>query len=171
MSAALDAAGPPETRSDSYLVFPDTDALGVKVRGGGTNLEFKLRPCPGDPIDLPAGGSGRLEEWQKWSYGRSPVSRVLPRLGLPKHRWIDVVKHRRTLTIPYRENSGCTVELTALEAAGTSWTTLGFEAFGPQADLVPALRSAAEVFFATVELPDAALSCGYPGWLATFAGR
>jgi hypothetical protein len=167
LSAAFDAAGPPQTRSDRYLVLPETDALGVKVRGGTASLELKLRPHPGNAIDLPSGPSGRLEEWQKWSFGRSPVSRVAPRLGLPKHRWIEVVKRRRTLTVPYRGDSGCTVELTTLEAAGTACTTLGFEAFGAPADLVPALRSATGAFFASVELPDAELSCGYPGWLAT----
>ncbi|HYH51541.1 MAG TPA: hypothetical protein VEG38_18505 [Acidimicrobiia bacterium] len=167
LSDAFNAAGPPETRSDCYLVLPETDALGVKVRGGTTSLEFKLRAHPGRSIDLPSGASGQLEEWQKWSFGRSPLSRVAPRLGLPKHRWIEVVKHRRTLTVPYRDGSGCTVELTALEAPGTSSTTLGFEAFGTPADLVPALESATKVFFASVELPEAELSCGYPGWLAT----
>ena len=167
VSAAFDAAGPPETRIDSYLVLPGTDALGVKVRGGSTSLEFKLRSGPGSRIDLPSGGSGQLEAWQKWSFDRSPVSRLLPRLGLPGHRWIKVVKRRRTLTIPHRDDSGCTVELTALEAAGRSFTTLGFEASGQSSDLVAALRSATDLFFASVELPDADLSCGYPGWLAT----
>jgi hypothetical protein len=167
VAAAFDAAGPPETRIDSYLVLPETDALGVKVRGGSTSLEFKLRPRPGTPVDLPSGGSGQMEEWQKWSFDRPPVSRVLPRLGLPKHRWIKVVKRRRTLTIPYRDDSACTVELTDLKAAGTSCTTLGFEASGKPSDLVAALRSATEVFFASAELPDADLSGGYPGWLAT----
>src|SRR5687768_962385 len=33
-----DAAAPPVTRSDTYLVLPGTDALGVKVRGGSTSL-------------------------------------------------------------------------------------------------------------------------------------
>jgi len=166
ISALFDSAGPPDTRSDSYLVLPGTDALGVKVRGGNRSLEFKLRPHPGELIDLPSGGSGQLEEWQKWSFGRSPVSRLWPGLGLPKHRWIEVVKHRRTLTVPYRDDSECTVELTALEAAGASFTTLGFEASGPPADLIPALHSATSEFFADVELLDADLSCGYPAWLA-----
>ena len=167
ISAAFEEAGPPETRSDFYLVLPGTDALGVKVRGGRANLEFKLRPRPGEWTELASGGAGQLEEWQKWSFGRSPVSRVLPRLGLPKQRWIEVAKHRRTLTFPYGDDAGCTAELTDLEASGTSFTTLGFEASGPPADLVPALRSATDMFFASVELPDADLSCGYPGWLAT----
>ncbi|HEV7862505.1 MAG TPA: hypothetical protein VGR20_07380, partial [Acidimicrobiia bacterium] len=38
------AADPPQTRSDSYLVLPGTDALGLKVRGGTTRFELKVRP-------------------------------------------------------------------------------------------------------------------------------
>jgi hypothetical protein len=161
---------PPATRSDSYLVLPETEALGVKVRGGSTSFELKLRPRPGAPRTVPPGGAGQLEEWQKWSFSRTGITRLLPRLGLPKHRWVSVKKRRRTATIPYRSGAGCTIELTALEAAGQSWTTLGFESFGPPADLVPAVEVAVEKFFAAVDLRDgfgAELSCGYPGWLAT----
>ena len=73
-------------------------------------------------------------------------------------------------TTPFRADAGCNIELTVLEARGQSWTTLGFESFGPAADLVPALERAVEKFFAAVDLPDGfrtELSCGYPGWLAT----
>jgi len=164
------AADPPATRSDSYLVLPDTDALGVKVRGGSTSFELKLRPRPGEPLALPPGGAGQLEEWQKWSFSRAAITRLLPRLGLPKRRWVTVEKQRRMATVPYRGGAGCNVELTSLEALDQSWTTLGFESFGPQADLVPALEVAVEKFFAAVNLPDGLgteLSCGYPGWLAT----
>ena len=93
---------PPRTRSDRYLVLPGTDALGVKVRGGRTGMELKLRPCPGTAFGLPTGGDGQLEEWQKWSFSRSGFSRLLPRLGLPKHGWVTVVKQRRMTAIPYR---------------------------------------------------------------------
>jgi hypothetical protein len=161
------AADPPETRSDSYLVLPGTDAIGIKVRGGSTSFELKLRPRPGEPMELPSGRSGQFEEWQKWSLGRAGVTRFLPRLGLPRERWVTVVKHRRTSVTPYSADAGCTVELTALEVRGRSWTTLGFEAFGPPGDLRPALELAVETFFASVDEVGAEQSCGYPGWLAT----
>jgi hypothetical protein len=164
------AAEPPVTRTDHYLVLPGTDALGVKVRGGSTSFELKLRPGPGAPRALAPGGSGQLEEWQKWSFSRSGMSRLLPRVGLPKHRWVTVEKQRRMATTSYRADAGCTIELTALEAVGQPWSTLGFESFGPAADLVPALEEAVEKFFAAVDLPDGfrtELSCGYPKWLAT----
>lgn len=162
-----ESAGPPEIRSDSYLVLPGTDALGLKVRGGSTTFEVKLRLAPGEPISLPSGGSGQREEWRKWSFGRGGVTRILPRLGLPKEGWVTVVKHRRTTSVPYRPDAGCTVELTALEARARSWATLGFEAYGPPADLRPALQQAVETFFASIDDLGADLSCGYPEWLAT----
>jgi len=163
-------AGPAESRTDCYLVLAETDALGVKVRGGTTKLELKLRPRPPEPMVLPGGVTGGREEWQRWSLSRPGWARLLPRLGLPPQGWQAVRKDRRTVTIPYRADSGCRAELTALEVGGQQWSTVGFEAYGPDADLVPALLAAVERFAAEVELPDglpAKLSCGYPGWLAT----
>jgi hypothetical protein len=173
--------GPPQARSDAYLALPGTDALGVKVRGGTARFELKLRPRPPSPLTLPGAVSGQLEEWQRWSLTRPGISRFFPRLGLPKERWLDVAKQRRLTTIPYRGEAGCRVELTALTVTsggtpeppgkGQDWSTVGFEAFGPEPDLVPALQAAAEQFFSSLDLPGglgAELSCGYPGWLATF---
>jgi hypothetical protein len=168
------AAGPPQARSDNYLALPGTDALGIKVRGGTTRFELKLRPAPASPLTLVGGVAGQLEEWQRWSFARSGISRLFPRLGLPKTRWVKVDKRRRLTTIPYDGDgdgdAGCRVELTQLRAQGREWTTVGFEAFGPEPDLVPALKAAAERFFGSLDLPDglgADLSCGYPGWLTT----
>jgi hypothetical protein len=164
------AADPPETRTDCYLVLPGTDALGVKVRGGTTRLELKLRPRPPERLGLPGGVTGDLEEWQRWSLPRPAITRLFPRLGLPKERWIEVTKERRLTTIAYRGDAGCRVELTALRSQGQEWSTVGFESYGPDADLVPALEAAADELFGSIDLPGnlgADLSCGYPGWLAT----
>ena len=164
------AAGPPESRCDHYLVLPQTDALGVKIRGGTARLEFKLRPRPSEPVSLPAGVSGQWEEWQRWSCARPAWSRLLPHLGLPKAGWRTVAKQRRTATVAYGDDAGCRVEITALEAGGQQWSTVGFEAYGPDADLAPALMAAADRLFGGLALKDglgADLACGYPGWLAT----
>lgn len=163
-------ADPPEVRSDVYLVLPATDALGVKIRGGTTRFELKLRPRPPQPLTLPGGTGGDLEEWQRWSFSRPALSRFVPRLGLPKGRWLEVRKERRLTTVPFRGDASCRVELTALRAGGSEWTTVGFESSGPQPDLVPALEAAAGTLLGSIDLPgplDADLSCGYPGWLAT----
>jgi hypothetical protein len=163
-------ADPPQTRSDVYLVLPGTDALGVKIRGGTKAFELKLRPRPAQRLGLPGGVTGQLEEWQRWSLPRPAISRLFPRLGLPKAHWLEVDKERRQTTIPSRDGAGCRVELTALRTRGHEWTTVGFESFGPEPDLVPALEAAADALFGSLDLPgnlDADLSCGYPGWLAT----
>ena len=163
-------AGPPESRTDLYLVLPGTDALGVKTRGGTGKLEFKLRPRPSEPLALPGAVAGGTEEWQRWSFGRPAWNRLLPWLGLPRQGWRAVAKQRRTATLPYRAEAGCRVEVTAVETAGQHWWTVGFESFGPDADLGPALLAAAEEVFGSVDLAGglgADLACGYPGWLAT----
>jgi hypothetical protein len=163
-------ADPPQQRSDMYLVLSGTDALGVKIRGGTTKFELKLRPRPGQRLGLPGGVTGQLEEWQRWSFGRPAITRLAPRLGLPKAHWLKVVKRRRMTTIPWRGNAGCRVELTSLETQRQEWTTVAFESYGPDVDLVPALEAAADALFGSIDLPgnlDAELSCGYPGWLAT----
>lgn len=162
-------ADPEVQRTDAYLVLTATDALGVKVRGGTTKFELKLRPRPGERLGLPGGITGQLEEWQRWSFSRSVVARLLPRLGLPKAHWVSVTKRRRQTTIPLRGESGCKAEITTLVVQGQHWTTVGFESYGPDVDLVPALEAAADTLFGSIDLPgdlDAELSCGYPGWLA-----
>ncbi len=83
---------------------------------------------------------------------------------------MEVEKRRRLATIPYRGDAGCRVEITALRTRDQEWSTVGFESFGPESDLGPALTAAAEQFFGSLDLPGglgAAVSCGYPGWLAT----
>jgi len=160
----------PETRADCYLVLDGTDALGVKVRGGTTRLELKLRPRPPERLGLPGGVTGDLEEWQRWSLPRPGFTRFLPRLGLPRARWVEVSKERRTTTIPFRNEAGCRAELTSLGVKGQAWWTVGFESSGPEAELVPALEAAADELFGSLDLPGslgADRSCGYPGWLAT----
>ena len=163
-------AEPPATRTDEYLVLPGTDALGVKIRGGTTKFELKLRPRAPGVLTLPGGISGQLEEWQRWSFSRPGISRVVPRLGLPKQRWQAVTKERRLATIPHGGAAGCRVELTVLQTGSQRWSTVGFESYGPEPELVPALTGAAEGVFGSLDLPGglgAELSCGYPGWLAT----
>ena len=161
---------PLATRTDCYLLLPGTDALGVKVRGGTTRLELKLRARPPQPLGLPGGVTGQLEEWQRWSLPRPGITRLFPRMALPKEQWIEVTKQRRLTTVPYGNDAGCRVEFTALRARDQEWTTVGFESFGPDAGLVPALEAAAGELFGSIDLPgdlSADLSCGYPGWLAT----
>ena len=63
---------------------------------------------------------------------------------------------------------GCEVELTAINVAGQAWWTVGFEAFGEEADLTRPLKMVANHLL----LPEQGMtlaaehSHGYPRWLA-----
>ena len=167
--------GDPQQRTDDYLRLEGTDALGLKVRGGGGSLEVKLRIRDHGTVEVAAGIQGRLEEWRKWSI---PPEHPVPGLGIAAANWVTVGKARRLATLVAgawapgppgdRAAGGCSAELTRLDVTGGTWATLGFEAFGPAGDLVGTLRRAVERFFAEAGSAgglDARRSCGYPGWL------
>jgi hypothetical protein len=172
-------AGEESERVDRYLRLSGTDALGVKLRGDGRRLEFKLRerrePAAGLPVE------GWAEQWQKWSVARLPHAVLLPRLGVPARQWRDVKKRRRVAMFAWSAaggagltpaaaspECGCRVELGVVEAGGQRWATLGLEAFGPDARIGEALAGCAAALFASVG-PVAGLaaeaSYGYPAWL------
>lgn len=172
--------GDPQHRTDDYLRLPGTDALGVKVRGGGGTLELKLRTRDHGTVGVAAGVEGRLEEWRKWSIA---PERPLRGLGIAAAHWVRVGKARRLATLTAgawapgppgdRAAGGCSAELTLLDVTGGTWATLGFEAFGSGDDLVGTLRRAVDRFFAEAGPAgglDARLSCGYPGWVQHIAG-
>jgi hypothetical protein len=172
----------PQERTDAYLRLLETDALGVKIRGGGGSLELKLRERSHGERELVDGVDGSVEEWQKWSFemtGNEPPARGL---GLPAQLWLEVTKVRRlamyappswTPSLPEgRPVEGCGVELTGLRVGGQEWSTLGFEAFGSEDRILESLTRATSEFFGELELPHglgADASCGYPGWLQRVA--
>jgi hypothetical protein len=173
----------PEERTDTYVLLPGTDNLGVKLREGGEALEFKLRQHDFGDTKV-AAVSGNLERWQKWSFPVEDESCRAAALGLPSGSLVDVAKRRRLVTYRLgpdgspvkaeeRSGDGCSVEITSLAAKGSEWWSLGFEAFGSQDRLADALTATAEAFFAGAsglsDLLAGALSCGYPEWLQEIA--
>ncbi|MGH8972616.1 MAG: hypothetical protein ACRD0C_05370 [Acidimicrobiia bacterium] len=179
----LKAPGP-EGRTDTYLLLPGTDDLGVKLREGGKALEFKLRQHDFGDTKLVAAAAGNLERWQKWSFPIEDPACRSKALGLPAGSWVDVEKRRRLVTYqlapdgsavpaPERAGDGCSVEITSLVARASEWWSLGFEAFGAQDRLADALTAGAEAFFSGATglsgLLSRAPSCGYPGWLQKIA--
>jgi len=169
-------AGDPQQRVDLYLPLFETDALGTKLREGGTHLELKLRAEQLGPWDLATGVVGNVERWQKWSLPLIACDGAALGESLS---CIEVEKLRRMVTYGLAPDgtaspanadadAGCRVELTQVRAAGREWSTLGFEAFGDEQTLLQALTAAAHAVFGQVELDrelDADHSCGYPGWL------
>jgi hypothetical protein len=166
----------PQDRTDLYLPL-DTGVLGVKLRASGDRLEFKLREHDHGRRPFPGGAHGAVEGWQKWSLPQR-------RWGTPRRRlpWVTVRKVRRMVTYELSPaggvsltdgtvEAGCRVELSRLEAAGQEWSTVGFEAFGPDERRLDALVAAANAVLAQLTEGDqghglaGAVSCAYPEWL------
>ena len=180
----LGAPGP-ESRTDTYLWLPGTDALGVKLRDGGQAFELKLRQHEFGETKLAADAAGNLERWQKWSFPIADMACRAAALGLPGESLIDVEKNRLLLTyrlardgslsaVEERAGDGCSAELTRLVLRRREWWSLGFEAFGSQDRLADALTAAVDAFFAGADLDgalDGARSCAYPAWLHSAAAE
>lgn len=177
----FDALGAPgrEARTDAYLHLPGAVEVGVKLRAAGERFELKFREAEFGETRLAGGPAARLERWKKWSLPVTPGAGPGPGLGFPEGSWLHVDKARRlmvyqltrdgaVLPVEAWPDEGCSLELTALRAAGQEWWSLGFEAFGDR--LVDALLAVTEEFFrvpVATEALEGSLSCAYPAWLQT----
>lgn len=175
-------------REDDYLLFPDCDTVGVKLRQG--KLEIKALLSAPRPLTLRVGQNlnGRMDQWIKWSFEDQGLKALDPALR-QSGRWLRVRKERRLrkfsatgslAEVPVDQtplpSSGCNVELVRLEipAHPPVWFSLGFEAFGSAAGNVETLDETLHHFFTLYgPPPDRPLtgreSLSYPAWLATFA--
>jgi len=175
-----------DSRVDEYLLFPDCDSVGVKLREG--KLEIKAMLCAPRPISMGAGINGRTDQWVKWSF-KSEGLRDL-NLGLHQSgKWVKVRKERclrkfsadaNIVEVPAKQKpfpiAGCNVELTRIEVEEDPrfWFSLGFESFGPSGSTSKILDDTLRLFFKKRGLmPGVPLnglaSLSYPAWLATFA--
>jgi hypothetical protein len=172
---ATESSNPPESRVDDYLLMPEITSLGIKVRLG--RLEIKIRKRKYGEIDLGRGISGRLEQWQKWSLALESVEQLFK----PGDSWIPVAKRRylrkyevagdievRPLALERFAESGCGVELTAIEVLGNKWWTMAFESWGDEVSLTRNLIQTSEYLSKSEGAPTllTAESYGYPRWLA-----
>jgi hypothetical protein len=178
-------------RVDRYLVFPNTDFAGVKLREyerkrpgdpRTLNIEFKLRDSVTAPEVLCDGVTGLVEAWRKWSQKlETSEADFVTTSGIPQVTWQTVPKQRKLAR--YRASStggelitpgtpqeqvpsGCTIEFTRLSDQSA---TLGFEAFGDETHLRALLQMAVRDTFAKEPRQPQALtlenSCGYPAWI------
>lgn len=167
---------PAARRTDRYLLLPEQDALGLKLREG--RFEAKRRQHRLGVRQFSAQAWGRVEHWRKWSFSleAGPVGE----LATPDEAWLSVDKTRRLRTYgldaegrpvvrapsdPEPER-GCGLELTEVEAADARWWSLGFEAFGPESTLGETFDAVVARVFSNP--PPTALpvgsSFGYPCW-------
>ena len=171
----------PARRTDRYLLLPDQDALGLKLREG--RFEAKHRHGRLGVRQFADQAWGRVEHWRKWSFPleAGPVDDR----ATPEAAWLPVGKTRRLRTYgldgggrpvvcPEDEEPerGCGLELTEVVAAGASWWSLGLEAFGPEPTLTDTFDAVVARVFADpppVALPVGA-SFSYPCWFLRLPG-
>jgi hypothetical protein len=171
-----------ERREDRYLADPSIPELGVKIKGG---IELDLKAFRGSPgeLEVPGGGRGRLEVWEKWRFPLDAVA--LPPIDGSGWRAIRKVRRRRSFRlsddrvverpVSEAEQPGCSVELTEFSVGGETWWTLALESGGEPGTLEPALRATAGALFRD-PLPDGLRldlgdSMSYARWLGTRPGR
>jgi hypothetical protein len=181
---ALDSEG---VQVHEYLLFPDCQSVGVKLREG--RFEIKAILGASQPLSLDLGIQGRTEEWVKWSFASEGLQTIDPALH-QSGRWLKVYKERFLRRFSADRGSlvevtarpgplsgiGCNIELTRIEVEGNPrfWFSLGFEAFDPSAVAVNILLDAIHLFFQEQgRVPGISLSerdsLSYPAWLAKVA--
>jgi hypothetical protein len=168
-----------EARSDHYLVFPGSAAIGVKVRDG-SRLEIKARLTEPAPFSLPGGSAiGQLDSWTKWSHQDKEVADRLGGLRFGDPLWVTVLKERwlrkfqiddvrlEEVDASAKVERGCSIEVTRLSVQDTPWWTFAFESFGSPVRPEDLQRAAAHFLKL---LPHSLVltqhdSCSYPEWL------
>ena len=170
-----------ESRTDHYVRPASADGLGVKGRTG--NLEVKrLARVVGEEALHPE-VVGRVEHWRKWSFPLVAAAR----LANSADDWVAVTKRRQKGTFAVRDDGvervrreeqagqGCSLEVAEVRAAGRTWWSVSFEAFGSyDEDALAATlrRAAAHVFDAPPPFALAASdSMSYPAWLWQLANE
>ena len=177
---------PELSRDDCYLLFPECDSVGVKLRedkkANKVNFEIKALLSPARPLTLANNISGKTDQWVKWSVTSTELSKIFEG-GSSAERWIKVNKTRYLRKFATENNvkevwaetkprEGCNIELTNIKVnAGSQedWFSIGFEAFGPPANIHLTLVKTANFFFNKMgNIPDLELdafhSLSYPSW-------
>ncbi len=170
--------GQAEQRTDMYLLDPDQEEVGIKLRSDGgepPRTQIKLLVAR-----LASAGRRPVELWTKAN------SSCLTLKGLP-----TVGVHKRRRLLRFRTDSGraedlgqsaegqdpgegCDVELTEVRRNDdpTRWWTLGFEAYGTLASVERNLSLTLDTVLPRLapEVITAATCGSYPAWLSGFRG-
>lgn len=154
-----------EERDDHYLV-QDSDALGIKVRGG--LIEVKYRVGRSERIRFGDRASARIEPWTKWSF---PLEQGPG--AVEGDDWVTVAKQRTVVRFEsdfgFRAEGGlCALEVGVVRLPhGEPWWTMCFEAVGEAEQGYAGLKATGRQLLATFPGPVLPLadSYGYPSWL------
>ncbi len=167
------------SRTDYYLRIADGDGLGIKLREG--RIEVKQRQSQQGSVRFGERAVGRVEQWRKWSFPLTETEHITAVLGDGLSSWVGVYKERKVRTFQVTDDEvvdvsgtmflaqGCAWEVAQVRLGKTaeSWWSVGFEAFGPEAERMGLLRI---VIMYCLDVEDAPLlalenSCSYPKWL------
>lgn len=164
-----------ESRTDHYVRPASADGLGVKGRTGNVEVKRLARVVGTEALHPEV--VGRVEHWRKWSFPLAAAARLTNGAG----DWVAVTKRRQKGTFAVRDGGvervrreeqagqGCSLEMAEVHAAGRTWWSVSFEAFGSYDEdaLATYLRRAAAHVFDTPPpfALDASASMSYPTWL------
>jgi len=165
------------TRTDTYIVFQGSMAVGVKLRG--CRFEIKAQREPPRDLDCTNGVVGRADAWVKFSLASPIVTDLQAAIATVGAPLVQVNKRRllqryllddgapKPARTDRRLDEGCLFELTALEVSERTFWTLGLEAFGAVERLDANLAAVAAHIFAE-GCPRSLCrdkSFSYPEWL------
>lgn len=151
----------PEEREDFYLLLPECETLGIKLRQ--ERLEIKWRKAELGVLRFGDNVEGKAEKWVKWICEDKTLESLVTVDVESKANWVGVVKVRSLRKYP-----NCSFEITRLTIKGDAWWSFALEAYGEEANLMDNLQSAANLVFQTYagsnfQVQD---SFAYPKWLA-----
>jgi len=167
-------------RTDYYLALPGTEAMGIQMREG--RLEFKQR-IDNENERLEMGNChGKIECWQKWSFGLDDIPAGLKSIISYPESWRGISKERSLHMFILPESgipevhhhdvaleNACILELTkvGVQDTGEKWWSVGFEAFGELQNLRSTLLSVLKYTMLNPNALEMKLddSYGYPAWI------
>ena len=161
------------SRTDYYLHIPDSDALGIKLREG--RIEAKQRVDQQVLVCFGERAVGYVEQWRKWSFAAEEASGMIAELSSDSSSWIGVDKERKVCTYQVANGAvvavsghdfldqGCAWEVAQvrLETTDAQWWSIGFEAFGAQAERGNLLRVVAKHFLEMDAAPTLTINNSY----------
>lgn len=162
---AFSTRGERESRTDVYDRMEAGRGVGVKRRNGAS-VDAKHRVAHTDAVELRAGVSGRVEEWEKTSRSGLVVGR--DQVVVSKEittRLFDLGSSG--LDVP----TGCEAELASLRVGSLRAWSLCFETYGDPDHRDEALLCGIVGLFGEGSLPDVlrleqGSSFGYPEWIS-----
>ena len=168
-------------RTDNYLLLPEQENLGIKLRQG--RMEIKKR-TEVHPEYIAPGIAGSVESWIKWSIPAEQHTDSLQHILSDQAHWVAIQKNRSVQkyaigeyqsVIPYPSEGypkeGVMLESCELLINSQTWWTLAIECFGPSEKVHSNLLTVIPGMLKTdsnLSL-SVAYSSGYPEWISRIA--